>query len=134
MSRLTSIARCGREDGCAEGDLNAFTSDRPWGPNNPRWQPFGILAHGLAGNETAGAGWVVAAVWVGDDPADRDGDPLLDSAPGPDGTRPPGACIVAIRAEAFAARSAHRIVTVTLARPAAGCGGGGRLVSWRESP
>jgi hypothetical protein len=86
VARLTSLAGCRREDGCSQGDLDAFTADRPWGPNNPRWTPFGVLTLEGAARGLGGRARVVAVVWVGDDPAEADGAPLRDTPSDPGGT------------------------------------------------
>jgi hypothetical protein len=131
---LTNLANCGHEGPCTGAELDAFTAERPWGPNNPRWRLLGLLSVDAAAAPASGGAPVAVLVWVGDDPAEADGDPLRDSAPSPDGTARPGACVIALRAEAFAPRAAHRTVTATLARASGGCGVGGRIVSWRDSP
>ena len=49
--------------------------------------------------------------------------PVRDATdPAADGPRAPGACVVAVRAEAFSARAAHRTVTATVARPGQAAG------------
>jgi Tfp pilus assembly protein PilX len=130
---LTHTANCGHAEPCTEQELTAVTEDRPWGANNPRWQVFGVVRLGRLVGDPGGVSPAVAVVWVADDPADVDGDALRDSEHTDEGARRPGACIVAIRAEAFAARSGHRVLTATLARPFPGCGPGARVVSWHES-
>ena len=81
----------------------ANTEPRMWGANNPTWRlfAFGRLAPGM---------YVIA--WLGDDPAENDGNPLLD------GSDPanPGAGILAIRAEAFGVRGAHTVLEATVRR------------------
>jgi hypothetical protein len=52
-------------------------------------------------------------------PAELDGDPLRDAGSGPGGERRPGGWVLALRAEAFGPRFAHRAVVATVARPAA---------------
>ena len=89
-------------------DLTAATNlanaePRPWGANNPAWRLF---AFGRLG---AGA-YVVA--WVGDDPAENDGNPLIDGV----GVGNPGTGILAIRAEGFGVRGAHTVVEATVRR------------------
>lgn len=128
---LTNLANCGHAAPCTNAELDAFTTDRPWGPNNPRWQVFG---HGrldqlVPGDSTPPP--CEAVVWVGDDPAELDGDPLRDSQPAPDGTRRPGAGVIVLRAEGFGIRAAHRVVTVTVSRSPAG-GRPPLVVAWRE--
>jgi hypothetical protein len=131
LADLTALATCGHAGSCSGAETAAFTVDRPWGPNNPRWRLFG---HGrldrLLGGGT-GVPPVEVVVWVGDDPADTDGDPLRDSGAAPGGGWQPGACVLAVRAEAFAPRSGHRTVIATVTRPSPGCGPGARLVWWR---
>ena len=131
LDELTARATCGRPGACQESDRAAFTAERPWGPNNPRWRVFG---HGRLDRlvpQGAGLPPVVVVVWVADDPADVDGDPLADSGIGAGGEWRPGGCVLAVRAEAFGARFAHRTVVATVARPAPGCAPGARLVSLR---
>ena len=131
LAELTNLATCGHTAACSATEADAFTSERPWGPNNPRWQLFG---HGrLDQLVSAGSGVspIEVVVWVGDDPADVDGNPYRDTQPGPAGEWRPGACVLAIRAEAFAPRFGHRTVVATLGRPDPACGPGVRLVSWR---
>lgn len=132
LEELTARATCGRPGACSDIERSAFTAGRPWGPNNPRWRVFG---HGRLDRlipEGAGLPPIVVVVWVGDDPADVDGDPLADSGVGPGGEGRPGGCVLAVRAEAFGPRFAHRTVVATVARPAPGCGLGARLVSLRD--
>jgi hypothetical protein len=129
---LTNLATCGHAEPCTSAELTAFTVEHPWGPNNPRWQVFG---HGRLDRLLPGGGNAVpveVVVWVADDPGDTDGDPLRDSETAPQGEWRPGACVVAVRAEAFAARSGHRAIIATFSRGSPGCGTGTRLVSWHE--
>jgi hypothetical protein len=76
---------------------------------------------------------IVIVVWVGDDPAELDGDPLADSGVGPGGERRPGGCVLGLRAEAFGPRFSHAAVLATVSRrePGPACGQGARLVSLR---
>jgi hypothetical protein len=131
---LTNLANCGHEAACTEAELASFTTERPWGPNNPRWQPVGFVSLDGLDPGPPGVPVVVVVVWVGDDPAELDGDPMRDTEPAADGTRAPGACVVAVRAEGFSARGAHRTVTAAVGRPGPGCWPAGRLLSWRATP
>jgi hypothetical protein len=131
LDELTARATCGRPGACVDSDRAAFTSARPWGPNNPRWTVFG---HGRLDRlvpDGEGLTPVEVVVWVADDPAEVDADPQIDSGVGPGGEWRPGGCVVAVRAEAFGPRFAHWAVVATVARPAPGCGPGARLVSLR---
>ena len=131
LEELTARATCGRPGACPESDRVTFTAARPWGPNNPRWRVFGHCRLDRLVPQGAGLPPVVVVVWVADDPADVDGDPLADSGIGAGGEWRPGGCVLAVRAEAFGPRFAHRTVVATAARPAPGCAPGARLVSLR---
>ena len=80
--------------------------------NNPRWQLYawGRLADWLAGEAIDAGHYVV--VLVADDPAETDGDPLVDG-PGP------GFGVLLLRAEAFGPGGTHAVVEQTLARVSA---------------
>jgi hypothetical protein len=131
LAELTNLATCGHPAACSASEADAFTSERPWGPNNPRWRLFGHGRLDQLVSASSGVPPIEVVVWVGDDPADLDGDPDHDTQLGPAGEWRPGACVVAIRAEAFAPRFGHRTVVATVGRPDPGCGPGIRMVSWR---
>jgi hypothetical protein len=132
LAALTNLANCGHPEPCTDVELDAFTADRPWGPNNPRWQLLGLgrVDRLLPGGSALPPFAVV--VWVADDPADTDGNPIRDTVWTPGGPSPAGAGLVQVRAEAFGSRSSHRVVMATLARPRDRAGSGVRLVAWRE--
>jgi hypothetical protein len=131
LSAVIDLARCGKRSACSAADLEAFSDERPWALNNPRWT---LLAYGPAAALVPGGAVgsaVYAAALVGDDPSETDNDPLVDggaAAPG----RPDNAGLGAIllRAEAFGPRGAHKVVEVTVAR--AGDAPGVRVVAWRQ--
>ena len=128
---LTNLASCGHAASCTSAELDAFTTDRPWGPNNPRWQVFGHARLDQLGSFHLAPLPCEVIVWVGDDPAELDGDALRDSEPAPDGARRPGAGVITLRAEGFGIRAAHRVVTVTVSRSPGG-DPRPRVVAWRE--
>jgi hypothetical protein len=131
LDEVTARATCGRPGPCTDAERAAFTAARPWGPNNPRWTVFG---HGRLNRivpDGAGLPPVLVVVWVADDPAELDGDPLTDSGTGPGGGWRPGGGVVAVRAESFGPRLAHATVVATVARPSPDLGAGARLVSLR---
>lgn len=122
LTQATNLVNCNKVTACSTADMAAFTDDRPWGSNNPRWLPFayGPLEQILGGSEGAIASRMYVVVWVADDPSENDGDPLLDGA----SMANPGSGVLSIRAEAFGPGAAHRAVEVTLRRT--GAGGGDR--------
>ena len=134
LGEIVNLANCHKTAACSSSDLEDVTAARPWGPNNPVWQPF---AWGrLADIATAGAVNSVfyLMVMVADDPSENDGDPLRDGVTGcaPDQVTAcnPGTGVLALRAEAFGPFGAHKILELTISR--AGLTGSVRIVSWRE--
>lgn len=123
-AEATALVRCGRP-ACSAADLAAVTAERPWGANNPHWQLFasGPVA-GLAAVPPDSGAYV--AVWVGDDPLETDGNPLVDgdSTAGPN----PGQGIVSVLVHAYGPGQARRVIEATVARSPAGV----RVLSWRE--
>ena len=114
LTELTNLANCASTTGCSPDQMNAVTADRPWGPNNPRWQLF---AHGrldslLPDGQMNTPYYVV--VWVGDDPSETDGMPTRDDGNGNAG---PGRGVLLLRAEAFGPRGSHRRLEAAVQRP-----------------
>jgi hypothetical protein len=135
LGESINVANCQKPSACADDDMNRVTDERPWGLNNPRWQPF---AWGALNNLTP-TGSVnspfYCVVMVADDPSECDNNPLVDGgdAVPPCGTSSslnPGAGVLSLRAEAFGPFATHKILeaTVTRAEGAAGV----RMLSWRE--
>ena len=124
LDEATHLLLCGRP-ACSDSEIRAVTAERPWGRNNPRWQPY---AWGSLGDEARAPVYVI--VWVADDPSETDGDPLRDGA-SPDN---PGRGVLLLAAHAFAPGGVRRAIEVTVARPITEKGAGARLrvVSWRE--
>jgi hypothetical protein len=131
LLEVVNRANCGRAAPCSPGELDAVTSTRPWGSNNPRWRLFmhGTLDSLSPGHALRSACYVV--VLVADDPSENDNDPLRDGA----GAENPGAGILLVRSEAYGPNGAHRIIEATVEKA------GGhplaaapvRLLSWRET-
>lgn len=126
LAVVTNLANCAKSTPCSDADIAARTTERPWGPNNPRWTLFayGRLADAVAIGTLDSPCYVMA--FVGDDASENDGDPRRDGA-SPDGFSNPGLGIISLRAEAFGSRHAHRVIEATVAREAASL----RVISWR---
>jgi hypothetical protein len=131
LTEIHALLNCGRLAVCSHADMTAATAARPWGPNNPRWQPFagGDLAALIP---AAGVSGFYGVLFVADDPAETDGDPLVDGSSGN-----PGAGVLVLRAEAFGPGGSRAAVELTLARLDASELAadprllGTRVVSWR---
>jgi Tfp pilus assembly protein PilX len=107
LVQVVNAANCGKPTGCTAADLTAnATGDRPWGVNNPVWRlyAYGRLTDLVPGGAGDSIFYVVAMVGG-------------------------GASVLALRAEAFGPRGAHKVVELTVARAE---NGGVRTLSWRE--
>ena len=90
----------------ATNELQSVTDTQNlWGANNPRWQLFawGPLADLLPNNQIDSSMYL--AVWVADDPAETDNNPLTDG----NGT-------LTLHAEAYGPNGSRKVVEVTVAR------------------
>ena len=129
---VVALATCEKTAPCSSGDMDAVTTERPWGANNPRWQlyAYGNLREMMPPGIVDSPYYVVSM--VGDDPSENDGNPLQDGSSEDN----PGARILFLRAEAFGPGGAHKVIEATVARPDESGGGiapaGVRMLSWRE--
>lgn len=131
LTGMTNDLTCGRAAGCTDVTRMATSSERPWGPNNPWWRPF-MYGPLPAVTDPRHPSSVFVVVWIGDDGAEVDGNPLTDG-----GAASEGRYILRARAEAFAPGRATRAIEAELARvctPLASgesCLPGIRVQSWR---
>jgi hypothetical protein len=135
LAVLVNLANCRKGTPCTDAEMNAVTAERPWGPNNPRWQlfAFGWVDQMAGGAPRASSFYVVAM--VADDGSENDGDASLD---GSSRVLPnPGRGIIMVRADAFGPRASHHGVEATIERflmdelvPTGPTGL--RMLSWRE--
>ncbi len=117
LNQVVNMANCGHLAACSTVEMDTSTPDRPWGPNNPRYQlyAYGPISDLLPTNTISSPFYVV--VLVGDDPSDNDNNPLVDGGPAADGSgKNPGAGVLAFRIEAFGPGGTHKVVEATLAR------------------
>lgn len=112
LDQVVNMTRCGSVAACTDADMDRLTAERPWGPNNPRWQPF---AYGpldaLLPTGTIDSPYYVI-VFVGDDPSETDDNPLVDGT----GATNPGSGVLSLRAEAYGPQGARSVVYATVAR------------------
>jgi hypothetical protein len=106
VSQVVNQANCQKPAACTTAELDAVTASRPWGVNNPRWQPYayGFLRDLLPAGRVDSPFFTV--LLVGDDAAETDNDPVHDGR----SVSNPGSGIVVLRGEAFGPRGAHSIV------------------------
>ncbi len=112
LTQAVNMANCQKVTSCSAAEMNANTSERPWGANNPRWNlyAYGNLRDMMPTASINSPYYVV--LMVADDPSENDGDPTKDGASAAN----PGAGVLAMRAEAFGPRGAHRVLEITVAR------------------
>ena len=133
LEEATNRLNCGRATACSDAQMDANSRERPWGPNNARWQ---LYAYGPLGNivHIARPADCYLLLWVADDAREQDSDPRADAA-----DDAPGHGVLRLRAEAYGPAGARRAVEAELARQclpgpseAAGCRMGIRVQSWQE--
>ena len=124
LGQVLSFANCDKPTNCSGPDMDAYSEERPWSVNNPRWQLF---AYGNIGDllptGTINSPFYVV-VLIGDDPSETDDNPLVDGgppadAPGGNGNKKgpnKGTGVLALRAEAFGPRGAHKVLEMTIAK------------------
>jgi hypothetical protein len=124
LAEVVNDVNCRKASDCSGAAMDAITADRPWGANNPRWQPFawGYLKD-LTSAAALGSSFYVMAM-VADDQSECDDNPLVDGGAmvscAPSVKANPGAGVIAVRAEAFGPFGSHRVVELALARVANG--------------
>jgi hypothetical protein len=113
LVQATAMVRCGKTS-CSDAAMDAFTDERPWGVNNPRWQlyAYGPISEMLP-TDTINSN-VYAIVWIADDPSENDGKPLTDgdTSGGPN----PGKGVLSMLAHAYGPNGVRRVIEVTVAR------------------
>jgi hypothetical protein len=103
---------CGKLTTCSATEMNAVTEDRPWGLNNPRYQLFAYgPSNAFIETGTTNSPFYVI-VWVSDDPAEDDNNPLMDG----NSATNKGTGVITLLAEAWGGRGAHKVIEVTLMR------------------
>jgi hypothetical protein len=132
LTVATNQLNCGKATTCTSAQMNANSTERPWGANNPRWQlfAFGPMS-GFTHLMRPAACYLI--VWIADDAREADGNPLADEEEGDQ----PGHGIVRVRAEAFGVAGSRRAIEAELARvcpdgPGEPCLPGIRVQSWQE--
>ena len=130
LTTATHQLNCGRATSCSDSEMDAHSKERPWGPNNARWQ---LYAYGPMGNivQFARPADSYLLVWVADDPREEDGNALSDA-----NENEPGHGVLRVRAEAYGAGGARRAVQAEVVRQCLALSGpcrpGIRVQSWQE--
>lgn len=115
LTQATNMVNCGKITTCGATDMDAYTDERPWGLNNPRWQLFAygpmrdMLPTATINSDT----YVI--VWVADDPSECDNNPVRDGEACASGTNG-GRGVLAMMAHAYGPGGSRRVIEVTVAR------------------
>jgi hypothetical protein len=113
LLQATAVANCGKTS-CTTSEMDTYTPERPWGPNNPRWTLFAYgPVQDLIPTATINSPMYVV-VWMADDPSESDNNPLIDG----DTTNGanPGTGVLSMLAQAFGPGGVSRVVEATIAR------------------
>jgi Tfp pilus assembly protein PilV len=133
LTAQTNLLNCGRPGACTNAQMDAVTRERPWGTNNPRWQPYVFGPVSMLGTFMHDSP-LYLIVWVGDDGSEADDDPLRDGSTLSD----PGRGVVQLRSEIFGSSGARSAVQALVTRVCwtenmgERCLPGVRVQSWRE--
>jgi hypothetical protein len=110
LGGATSMLNCGKTSTCSAAELAAWSLERPYGANNPTWRLFAYSPM----TDIIETGTVLSsmyvAVWIADDQAETDGDPLVD------GGQMGGRGILLMRAQAYGSNGATSVIEATVAR------------------
>jgi len=114
LQQVVNMANCGKTSTCSDADLTSnATGDRPWQANNPVWHLYAYgPVNSLLPSNTINSPFY-AVIMVADDPSETDNDPAHD---GTDPTTNPGTGVLALRAEAWGPRGAHKVIELTVGR------------------
>ena len=101
----TNMLNCGKTSTCTDAEMDAWSAERPWTDDNPRWQLIGYspLADVIETGTVLSPMYI--AVWIADDQAEVDGDPATDTNG-----------VLLMRAQAFGPNGASSVVEITLGR------------------
>lgn len=112
LTQATNMVNCGKISTCSTTDMNTVTEDRPWGPNNPRWN---LYAYGplntIVPTSTVNS-QIYVIVWVADDQSENDNDPTVDG----NAQTNPGSGVLAMHAEAYGAGGINKVIEITVAK------------------
>jgi hypothetical protein len=124
LHTLTATVTCGRPV-CSDVELDAVTEERPWGRNNPRWRLFGYGHIPDTGDGHQSRAYAV--VWIADDPAEVDSDPLIDGGAGETEANP-GRGRLMLLAHGYGAGRTRRVIEATVSKTESGF----HVIAWRE--
>lgn len=105
LGAASNLLNCAKTAACTTAEMNAWTAERPWSANNPRWQPFASAPLSAIIETGTVASPMYVGVWIADDPGETDNDPTVDANG-----------VLLMRAQAFGPQGASSVIEVTVAR------------------
>jgi len=135
VQQETNRLRCGGV-ACGDADMDRVSAARPWGRNNPRWTVFasGPLTQLVPDAVIAARSYLV--IWVADDPAENDAQPMRDGGPPAlvdAGNRAnPGRGALWLHARAYGPSGARRAIEAVVERDPRWPSAQLRMRVWRE--
>ena len=111
LTATTNLLNCNKTTTCSIAEMNAYTNERPWTTDNPRWQLYAYAPLDTIIDTGTIASPFYVVVWIADDQSELDNDPTTDSP-----LTSPGGGVLLMRAEAFGPEGAHSVIEVTIGR------------------
>jgi len=115
LTAATNLLNCAKTTTCSAAEMNAWTTERSYGVNNPRWTLFAYAPLNQIIETGTVASPLYVVVWVADDIGENDGNPLTDGGPPAAGINR-GRGILMMRAEAFGPGGSRTALEVTIMR------------------
>jgi hypothetical protein len=115
LTVATNLLNCNKASTCSVAEMNLWTSDRPYGANNPRWNLFAFAPLNNIIETGTVASPLYVVVWVADDYGENDNDPTIDGGP-PAAGENRGRGILLLRAEAFGPGGSRTALEATIKR------------------
>jgi hypothetical protein len=112
LTDVTNRANCGKVTTCSTAEMTASTEARPWGTNNPQWKLYAHSPIDALLPDAIVASSLYVVVWVADDPAENDGDPLRDGST----LGNPGRGVVLLRAASYGPKGTTRVIETSVVR------------------
>ena len=110
LSAATNMMNCAKTTTCSDADMDAWTLERPYEADNPRWQLYAYSPLSDIIDTGTVASPMYVAVWIADDSAESDGDPATDATSGA------GAGILLMRAKAYGPNGSETVIEVSIGR------------------
>jgi Tfp pilus assembly protein PilX len=101
----TNMLNCNKTATCTTAEMNAWSAERPWSTNNPRWRLIGYSPIADIIETGTVLSTMYVAVWIADDQSETDNDPHNDANG-----------VLLMRAVAYGPGGASSTVEVTLGR------------------